>query len=291
MRSVTTCAVGAIADQYTTDGGNDDSIGLGRSGVPWDPCVTVVPSKNGVPWEPCVTLVSSSMYAPSGTGSGHTMVPPTQAMHDSGTDNSDVDYGTYEDGRKCITVGTTVTMEQQIRGRADLPTGILGRNPRGFNPCGIGAKKGNKEQQGLRAGGGHRLEGRDSRRSRSSSPRHGAGRDAIVGAVCITSLLAPGPPVIAPARRWGDDAPPGGQPDMEDRTKVSEHCTRSRSSDGTGMKLQVAIAEDDVHDGVDDALHDKVISKGTSIHVKCKGKYRITVKGPARHGCGCCGGT
>ena len=112
-----------------------------------------------------------------------------------------------------------------------------------------------------------------------------------MGAVCTTSLSVPGPSVIAPARSWGDDAPPEGQPDMKDRTEVSEHCARSRSSVGIGMKLQAAIAEDDVPGGVDDALHDKVISKGTSSRVKCKGKYRITVKGPARHGCGCCGGT
>ena len=35
----------------------------------------------------------------------------------------------------------------------------------------------------------------------------------------------------------------------------------------------------------------EVMARSTSIDNKCKGKYRIKVKGAACHGRGCCGGT
>ena len=101
--------------------------------------------------------------------------------------------------------------------------------------------------------------------------------DAIVGAVCTISLLAPGPPVIASADCWSNDAPPGGQPDRIDHIEVSE--------------LQATIADEDEPDEAGKEPHANVIAQGTSNGVKCKGKYRIMVKGTARHGCGCCGGT
>ena len=54
---------------------------------------------------------------------------------------------------------------------------------------------------------------------------------------------------------------------------------------------QATIADKDELDEAGKVPHAKVITQGTSSDVKCKGKYRIKVKGPARHGCGCCGGT
>ena len=87
---------------------------------------------------------------------------------------------------------------------------------------------------------------------------------------------------------------------MIDHTEVLEPCTRSRSSYGISMKLhvrdghrklQAATADEDEPDEAGKEPHAEVITQGTSSDVKCKGKYRIMVKGPARHGCGCCGGT
>ena len=87
---------------------------------------------------------------------------------------------------------------------------------------------------------------------------------------------------------------------MIDHTKLFELRTRSRSSDCKSMELhdhdghrkpQVTIADEDEPDEAGKESQDKVIAQGVSSDVKCKGKYRITVKGPARHGCGCCGGT
>ena len=106
--------------------------------------------------------------------------------------------------------------------------------------------------------------------------------------------LGPGPSVIVPARSWGDDAPPEGQPDMYDRTEVLELCTRSRSSNDTGMKMQIAIEEDALPGGDVDSSHVKVMVKaarGTAGDCKCIKKYRFTVKGPASCRSGCCRGT
>ena len=126
-------------------------------------------------------------------------------------------------------------------------------------------------------------------RSKSTPSRHGAGGDAIVGAVCTTSLSAPGSPVITPVRGWSDDAPPGEQPgtrthfeDMELRTKLGTYFTKDGElgSHSTYMASRTVDADCMKHQ-VDGGL-------STSAAMKCKGKYRIRVKGPA---CECCKGT
>ena len=70
-----------------------------------------------------------------------------------------------------------------------------------------------------------------------------------------TAQRAPGPSVTASAGRRGSEAPPEGQPST----------------------FEVANVE--AEDG------------NTSSVMQCKGVYRITVKGAARHGRGCCMGT
>ena len=79
---------------------------------------------------------------PSGNSCGRTTVPPTQNVHRSGNVCS-------ESVGDCRAMGDSVTMVQQTRRWANLPTGILGTNPRGFDPGGIDAKKGNDGRQGV----------------------------------------------------------------------------------------------------------------------------------------------
>ena len=109
------------------------------------------------------------------------------------------------------------------------------------------------------------------------------------GAVCTTSLSAPGSPVITPVRGWSDDALPGEQPgprthieDMEPRTKSGTYFKKDAEpgSHSTYMVSKAVDADRMMH-GTDGGLR-------TVAATKCKGKYRIRVKGPA---CECCRGT
>ena len=140
-------------------------------------------------------------------------------------------------------------------------------------------------------------------RSKSTPSRHGARGDAIVGAVCTTSLSAPGSPVITSARSWSDDAPPGERPGRSSHIKVLEPRTKSWSNNSKddepkGLRAHMELQEVNADRTKPDDVHNDVMvprciaeargARSTSVDHKCKGKYRIRVKSSA---CGCCRGT
>ena len=89
-----------------------------------------------------------------------------------------------------------------------------------------------------------------------------------MGAVCSESPQIPGPSVITSTSRRSDDAPPEGRP-----SRVKQ--------------LQAKNVDDTMFDEDGGSEADT----STSAANKCKGKYRIKVKGAACHGRACCRGT
>ena len=88
------------------------------------------------------------------------------------------------------------------------------------------------------------------------------------------SPQAPGPPVIVSTDRRSGEAPPGGRPYKVERS-YADNLTDMKPDEhmepcSNGVSLQ---------------------ARSTSIVNKCRGKYRIKVKGAACHGRACCMGT
>ena len=102
--------------------------------------------------------------------------------------------------------------------------------------------------------------------------------------------LSPGSPVITSARCWSDDAPPGERPGRSSGSKDLELLTRSWSNIKKDRELEDhSTVRPYENDGKPRRHGDKVGGGiSTSTGTKCKGKYRIRVKGPA---CECCRGT
>ena len=117
-----------------------------------------------------------------------------------------------------------------------------------------------------------------------------------MGAVCTTSLSVSGPSVIVSADRRSDDAPPEGQPDIDDHEvqpdlegdgDVASSGEANINDGGECLNKVVSSspAKDDWH------KDEEGLSGSTHAKVKCMRRYRIKVKGAACRGQACCGGT
>ena len=123
----------------------------------------------------------------------------------------------------------------------------------------------------------------------------GPGESHSWGRCAPMTLQVPGPSVIASTNRRGDDAPPEGRP------KNSRHQTAGSMDD---MKPETSSIDGEARATVmgagssgDDIKAHSITRKQsgttsvcTSSVNKCKGKYRIMMKGPVCHGQACCGG-
>ena len=134
-----------------------------------------------------------------------------------------------------------------------------------------------------------------------------------MGAVCTTSLSVSGPSVIVSADRRSDDAPPEGQPDMDDHevqrglevdddaaisgqvnTNDGGECVNKVVSSSPAMDDEARPGEVDTNEG--SICQNKVASSSPAsderhAKVKCMKRYRIMVKGAACRGSACCGET
>ena len=119
------------------------------------------------------------------------------------------------------------------------------------------------------------------------------------GRCASNSPQVPGPPVITSTNRQSDDALPGGRP----RSWSNDSKDEKPQGLGTYKQLQavdVDDAEPDEDGGSEAGKQSQAKVMGprsiteagearcTSVVNKCKGKYRIKIKGASCHGRACC---